>query len=434
VILCIVKEDKRVIAFDKSYMTFPELTSSIKPSDNYYVISQVDGILYSANLSLILNRCPSTINTWDLFETYLTTGLLTGAVKRSPRINYVWSKQGEKIVSIAPPIETTTNIIYRSSNSAAIYPFDTYNDIVADYGSRINPGVRNISGLRSMLTDVIFRKVNPTNTLDFNNTIPIINGMCIAPVVYNEELYAPYGTNYLLKEENKNILLMDLSPLGDIEIVRLKDCTPNTSPVFNFLEIILPITHSLANKSVILVLGGRMFFQDELYIPSDRLISISLKQHNIHNVLISNRIWVKDYDTPYTMTKSNLSYYINTQIWDTNDYNNFIVIIDNPNVKTSEYSISESFQRSLLEKSNNLFTIDKNNSKQGFVIRLSNRDIIDYTWIKKRSRDLIMFTPTPNIVIPDEDIGYIETSAVKTYGNRVVDSGYVYKNIFSVDS
>lgn len=433
-ILCIVKEDKRVIAFDKSYMTFPELTSSIKPSDNYYVISQVDGILYSANLSLILNRCPSTINTWDLFETYLTTGLLTGAVKRSPRINYVWSKQGEKIVSIAPPIETTTNIIYRSSNSAAIYPFDTYNDIVADYGSRINPGVRNISGLRSMLTDVIFRKVNPTNTLDFNNTIPIINGMCIAPVVYNEELYAPYGTNYLLKEENKNILLMDLSPLGDIEIVRLKDCTPNTSPVFNFLEIILPITHSLANKSVILVLGGRMFFQDELYIPSDRLISISLKQHNIHNVLISNRIWVKDYDTPYTMTKSNLSYYINTQIWDTNDYNNFIVIIDNPNVKTSEYSISESFQRSLLEKSNNLFTIDKNNSKQGFVIRLSNRDIIDYTWIKKRSRDLIMFTPTPNIVIPDEDIGYIETSAVKTYGNRVVDSGYVYKNIFSVDS
>lgn len=431
-VLCIIKEDKRVIAFDKSYMEFSDLLLSIKPQDNYYIIAEIGGVLYTADFSNIANRRPNNINTWDLFESYLTSGILVGSKKLSPRINYVWSKQGEKIVSIAPPVETDTNIIYRNTNSAIIYPFDTYNDIVADFGTRNDPSVRNILGLKSMLTDIVFRKVKP-NVINFNNTIPIVNGICCFPVVHNDELYTPYGTSYLPDTENKNILLMDFSPLGNIQTIRLKDCTSNSSPIANHLEIILPSEVTTLNKSVILVIGGRMFFPDEIYVPSSRLVSINLKKYNLHNILISNRIYMKDYDTSFTMTSSNFSYYVNTQIWNVNDYNNFVIIIDNPNVKTSEYSISESFERAILEKSNNLFTIEKNRSKQGFVMRLSNRDIIDYTWVTKRSRDLIMFAPSTNIIIPDNDVGYVETTSVKTYGQRMVDSGYVYKDIFSID-
>ena len=430
-ILCIIKEDKRVIAFDKSYMSFSDLISSIKPNDNYYIIANINNTLYSADLINIVNRCTRDVNTWDLFETYLTSGILFGSEKLSPRIKYVWTKQDNKAVAVNPPVEVSTHPIYRTINSVIVYPFDLYNDILADFGTRNNPSLRNITGLKSMLNDIIFRK-NVDNTINFNNTIPIINSMVCFPIVYEEELYTPNSTGYLPIEDNKNILLLDFSPIGNIETIRLKDCVKNTSPISSRLEILLPSNVTTANKSVILVLAGKMFFPNEIYIPSNRLITISLRRYNLNNILISNRIKIKDYDSVYTMTHVDTDYYVNNQIWNVDDYNNFIIIIDNPEVKTLEYPVGESFETVIPNKGNNLFMIDKNESKQGFVMRVDNRDIIDYTWLSKRARNLLMFSATDNLIFPDGDIGYIEPSPVKTYGKRIVDSKLLYKNIFSV--
>lgn len=441
-IKCIICENKNLKAFDTTTKSFSDFKLNLYTKDTYYIIAEHNGIMYSANLNRILNKIGSMCNTWEEFTSILTVNLLLDYKKLSPVCRFMYTKINDKMESTAMPVEIIKGTVYRNKVSVKTYSFDSETSIVADFGDLDHPKTRNLSNYKFMLKDIIFRNEGDV-VLDFDNTIPIINGVCTFPVVYQNELYARKSTELLQSSDNKNITLIDFSPIGSIEKIRLSECTRKTPTNSKRIEIVLPEGKTTEGKTVILVLGGRLFYPNDITVPSKRNISYVVG-NRLNDIIISNRIYRKDYDNTSTMTTSLLNYYINNTVWSNTDYNNFVILIDNPDVKVSYFSIDDSAfsisTKSLnMEPSDtnhmyrNIFIVDDLTGVDGFLVRRMNRDIVDYTIVQKRSKFVIMVSPCINIVVPDLDIGYVENTSIKTYGMKLSSSGFDIVDIFISD-
>lgn len=443
-ILCVIEEKQKIFSYHTSYKTLNSVLTNIKYDTNYYMIVDHLGIKYSTNLLKILNRLKVIrTTTWSQLTSLLNINILLGYQKYSPKPNYVWKLIDNKFVTTEPPEETTKQI-YRKEISVKTYSFDNSSEIEADFGSREMSSIRNLVNLKTVLRDIIFKK--KTNCeINFSNTIPIINGVCFCPFYYSvkDELYAPESTKYIPGSDNKNIVLIDFSPVSTFSTIRLSECERKTPFRNDKLEIILPQNRSLENKSVILVLGGRLFFSHEFSINSSRSIIFDIKE-SFNDILISNRIYKKDYDNQFKVTTSQIEYYVNEEMWKEDNYNNFIIILDNKNVKLSYVDLRES-TFSISTKSMNMLSNDNDHrcrdtfllpssmNPKGLLCRNINRDIIDYVYDHKYTKDILTMSPCFNIVITDTDLGYVEDTTIKTYGDKISSSSYILKNIFISD-
>jgi len=439
----IICENTKIYAFSPTSITLLSFLTFVTANTEYYILASHEGVYYSAHFAKVWNKIGGGCSTWANITTKLTTGLLLGYKRLAPRCEYMWNMVDERIVSKPMPTEPTHHSIYRKTKSVNTYSFDNTFKFDGDFGSKDSPSIRNIINYKFKLKDLVLRKTNEYDPIQLENTIPIVNGVAFCPIysLMTKELFVPGAMAYLPISDNKNTVLIDFSPLGNIQKIKLNTCTRKAPHRDDILEIILPSHVTTENKSVILVLGGRLFFPGDFYVAGNRQLVFYIKD-NFNNILISNRIYKKDYDNIFTVALSHLHHYVNTEMWDTLDYNNFIILIDNPKIKVIDNALDDSTHSVSLTSPNlfgdhqkdslrNIFLTSSFGTPRGILMRNSNRDIVDYVKIDKHSRDIIMVPGCSNVIIPDTDIGYVENNAIKTYGEKTANSSFVMKEIIA---
>lgn len=441
----IICESSVLFAFNPTTITLSNFLMNVTIGTKYYIVASHENVFYSADFLKIFNNIGGGCQDWAQLTSRLSTGILVGRKTLIPRCEYMWDMDiNGQVMSKPFPKEIETFHLYRQTQSVKIHSFDNSMEILADFGSKDRPSIRNIINYKFNLPDVVLRKINKFVDINFQNTIPIVNGVAFCPIYSSltDEMFIPFSTEYLPPETNKNIVLIDFSPVGNIQKIRLNQCIRRTPYRDDIVEIILPETATTKDKSVILVLGGRLYFVNDFYVSSERSLSFFIKD-DFNNVLISNRIYKKDYDNLFTVTLSHLNYYLNQEMWNEKNYNNFIILIDNPEVKVLNTSIGDSsqyisptymnlFNTHTYDKYRNIFLTSSYGVPRGLLMRNINRDIVDYIKVDKRSKDILMTLPSMNVIIPDTDVGYVENHPIKTYGNKIANSGFTMKDIFIV--
>lgn len=438
----IVCHNKKVFAFNPEAISLVTFLSNIEVNTTYYLIASHNNRFYASDLLKVYNSIGNGCMTWNQLNAKLTEGLLLGAATKIPYCHYMWDKKDNRSTTSAIPDGVKAWNLFQETKSVKIHSFDKTFDIEADFGSRNEPDVRNLTNYKFRLRDVVFRKKDTHVVINFQNTIPIVNGVSVTPLYYaaTDELFAPETVKYLPPSSNKNIILVDFSDIGSFEIIKLSDCTRQTPHRHDIVTIKLPGNKTLANKSVILVIGGRWYLQNEFHRCSDQMVSFYPKQ-SLHNALIANRIYSKDYNNLFTITTSNMEYHLDYTMWKPDSYTDFIIVINHPNVNvletaigTSDESISElsanTFKTSVKDSYRNIFLTHPSGEKKGLLMRTVNKDIVDFVQVNKHSKDILMTLPSTNVVIPDIDLGYVENTNIKTYGEKIANSSFVLKDIY----
>lgn len=109
-----------------------------------------------------------------------------------------------------------------------IYSVENNFGIDVAYGSHRAPGTRNNKKIKWNLPDLVFSLIGPEESVNFANTIPYVHGVACYPEVYKGELFAYQGAQLASKIEdlNKNIVLVDYSQLGNLNVIPLYNCEP----------------------------------------------------------------------------------------------------------------------------------------------------------------------------------------------------------------
>lgn len=289
------------------------------------------------------------------------------------------------------------------------------NDFAIDYGTIGNPSIRNQMHLQFMLHELIVRHTDPEHpAVNFNNTIPIVNGSVHYPVAFNNELYMRGGTDVLYSTTNRNqpVMLMDLSPLGttNMELVRFTDCMQHGSVNNDAIYFTMPPGKSVLGKSALLVIANRLYMPDEIEWVNNSTFIFSPSKLNLAQILLNQQVLMEDY-LPNTGTAViDLATFI-ASLGNQDDYNNFIILIDTPALKIVESDI-----RTSVTPNSFLFT----GRCGGLLVKHDTREIIDYTRLEYANDTLVSFThPLPMQVLrqypdnPITDISIVTTNTTQ---------------------
>lgn len=188
-----------------------------------------DGLTRYFNISRLLTSQPvsySSVTSWDKLEELFNT--LNGSVLEMIEVKVMvpstyLTKRDDSLISIVNPFASN------SSNQLRIYSGDNDTHINLEYGSVYFPTIRNNQSLRHLLSDVVVNTDYSPNKLNLKNTIPVINGVVCYPEYdsTNNELYARDGVAFVQNRKQfcSNTVLIDVSDLGDMECIKLSDCT-----------------------------------------------------------------------------------------------------------------------------------------------------------------------------------------------------------------
>lgn len=213
------------LCYDTSVYTFSELLSQ---SDGNYplviVLKDENESFFFYNLSTLVAEQPvyNQASDWESLTNYLNT-IPSSLLDEHKCVTLVPSRMksldGDKIKYIQTPFCSNAQV------ELDIYSVENNNEVTVSYGSYLLPAVRNNKLIKWKLNDVVFTK-NRNAKINFNNTIPFIDGVACFPYVYNDELYALEGSKLLTKNTsaNKNIVLVDFSKFGNLTTYKLSDC------------------------------------------------------------------------------------------------------------------------------------------------------------------------------------------------------------------
>lgn len=89
-----------------------------------------------------------------------------------------------------------------------------------------NKAIRSRQIYTSKLPDLVFTKTDRSKNINFNNTLPVVNGCICYPEVWGNNLFAYEGRRFINRHTryNKNLLLLDFSPFGQLHIIKLSQC------------------------------------------------------------------------------------------------------------------------------------------------------------------------------------------------------------------
>ena len=213
--------------YDTSAITLGDVLGSQDGTQQVILCLERDeGSILFVDLMKLYAEQPVSANgvvDWDTMLAYLTNLDTTVLVryKTTTLVPYrMLTIQNNVKTYIATPFYTditTTLNIYSVENNFGI-------DV--GYGSHLSPGTRNNIRLKWNLPDLIFTKAIPGDVVNFNNTIPVVNGVVCYPYVYADTLFAFRGAQLTSKvaDLNKNILLIDYSNLGSLTTIPLYKC------------------------------------------------------------------------------------------------------------------------------------------------------------------------------------------------------------------
>ena len=143
---------------------------------------------------------------------------------------------------------------------------DQHPDVVGTFGSHTELNMEGDFEYRHALHDAVFKFKK--RLVDPGTTLPVCNGLCCYPRVYDGKIYASEGQrlSYNEKDRNRRWVLVDFSPVGGCKFVHLSELKGTLS------EFIMPEDYDPTTQSVLLVLRGRLFFPHEFEIVNRRLL------------------------------------------------------------------------------------------------------------------------------------------------------------------
>lgn len=322
----------------------------------YLLVSISDTEKIHIDLSLVfvetsLNR----LTTWEDIKNNLTDRIL-------------------EAYSATLPTNTTKNLI-------TTHLLNT-DDFELSYCNITTPEDRNIKTFRWRMPDLVVTKINEKNTTNFNNCLCCINGIVSIPYVYKGELFIKDGARYMSSTTELNwpsVLLMDFSELGDIEIIPFKDCSTkyytdhNAKDSYCDIKLYLPDGKSLKNKTVFPVIAHSLFFPENVIISSQNSIVISPYKLPIRTSLLKTYQHSEKFieNTDIIKTDSSVEKYITEEMFATDWYGNFFVVVNNPRIFiTSVYTT--------VYASSTHSTISDN----GILFDKSTQSFLDYTKVE----------------------------------------------------
>lgn len=414
-ILCLVETTPRdMVCYDKSFKPFAYLKASMELGLFFTVVvedSDTD-LVYSVNLSAMMAVYPefNTINDYAALEAFFTVSMIElYEVKAIMPANMFTRNADNRILMVQPPIGTD------ETTGPKIISITHNLDLISDYGTRLNPSLRNNANLKWHLPDIILRHKDPARkVVDFEQCLPVINGKIHYPLPFNDELYVLNSTGVLRSSSEGGManLLMDFAPMGGMQTVRFKDCTK--IPTDRGVTVKLPDGMSLTGKSFILVLAGRFFQPQECSQLNEDTIYFDTNNFNLENVLLSNKHLNKEFNKG-TMVATTDSTEYTDQIFDEDHYESFIVVF---NTDAMQYLLS----KPLFNITPRMLKFPVNTG--GLLIRIMTREIVDYSRQYDTDGTIVYISP-PNQVnrIPVDRGDNIHNSSY------VLDKGGIYDHV-----
>ena len=226
-ILGIIRQVDRVNkCFDMTTITLVEALTYTKPGGHTIVALDIDDATTFIDLSKLYAEQPvsnNNVTDWTSLVTYLES-LSEELFARYEAYCLVPSRMETIINGVRTMVKTpfTSNLL----NELNICSVENSFGIDVGYSSHLYPEQINSRGIKWFLQDLVFTHTQRKHLVDFNNTIPVVNGVVCYPYVINDKLYAYQGAKLATKvsELNKNIVLIDFSPIGKINKVKLSDC------------------------------------------------------------------------------------------------------------------------------------------------------------------------------------------------------------------
>lgn len=289
----------------------------ITPNIPYTITLDLSLLFLETNL----NKC----NSWEEIGSLLTTSLIESYSVQIPDTN------GKNLIST--------------------HLFNT-DDFELSYCNLTTPENRNISTFKWRMPDLAVTKINNKNTTNLNNCICVVNGLINRPQIRINKDGSLYEPNELLvkdgakfmssssKEHQPSAVLLDFSELGDIEFVPFSDCeieyqNKNNIKSYNSdIKLTLPEKYSLRNKTIFPVIAHSLFFPNEIKIISDKSILISPYKLPIRKLLLKLYQHTEKFikNTDIIKTDFTVISYIEEEMFNKNNYGNFFIIIDNPQI------------------------------------------------------------------------------------------------------
>jgi len=383
-IICIIESrPEDMLCYNTTFLPFETFKTRIDVNlDVAMVIHDNDNDkYYSFNFLEYLKNVLGAhmLNTWDDICATLSIPCILRYHTLPIVPTYLYTRRRNGDIAIVPcPVSTAAN------TSPNIISISHSSDFITGYASRKKPNDRNNNILRHQMTDVVISHAHDNKeVLDFNNCIPVINGKVHFPIVFDDELWAVDGTAVLASQTeggSANILL-DFSPMGGVSCVRLADCTLTSNN--DRYELVLPDEYSLANKTYILVLAGRIFLDYETTKLTDHRFSFNVKKFNLDNILLSNIALQQTFIRGTTIAKTYARDYME-HVCDVDNYENFVIIVDNPKIKWH-------YMRPLQQLSETKLKFPP--TAGGVLLRRCTREVIDYTRQVEQFATIVSFSP-----------------------------------------
>ena len=208
--------------------------------------------------------------------------------------------------------------------------------IVAGYGDITN-SLRDDKYSSWMCPDVVISKGN--TKLDLSSSVPFCNGVACLPKMRNEDLYALGGSKYMKEDRDwvdRNVTVVDFSPLGDTTIIPFSECSIVNKSVYpkNYFEVSIP--EDIMDKTTILVILGRMIYPHQLSRVNKNTFGVDLDLLGFKTYVVENKLKSGDntFNT-YDYTCDNIDDVVST-IGMSDDTDNFAIAIGG-DVKFCEY-------------------------------------------------------------------------------------------------
>jgi hypothetical protein len=401
-ILCLTKINKSTVdTFNKSYIDYNSFKLSLDVNDQIICIFEdEEGNTYPVNFSKMMQEKSelTTATTWSQVEAFVTEemAILFHIV---PVVSPTMAIRDGGVISVKTPFNTEGN------NQLNILSVNYTDGIIVDYGTVKDPSLRNLPNRRHALKDLIFRS-SRIDAINLNNTIPVTGGIIHYPVVFNDELYAINAAAALKTASVGGVenVLIDFSPLGDIEIVKFSDCTNLLGDRVTFK---LPVNKTFENKTCFLVVAGRLIFPDEFLVIGDNTVSFVPEAFGLDSILISNNM-IRGTKIRNTLNvKVNVDDYIGT-IGNVDNTECFIIILNTPKILINKIECTFAIHDRLLRFPTNA---------GGLLMNKVTREIVDYSRQKESDSTTIFignkmdFTQLINDDSPDGvSLGYLDAN------------------------
>ena len=234
-----------------------------------------------------------------------------------------------------------------------------HNYIDVGYGSIVKKHLNNKYAARRVTNDVTFT-FNRVGVVDINNTVPICNGYFCYPEVDGNVLYGLNGAQLSRNRSDRDggHILVDFSPAGSIELVKLSDCT-GTIDSFK-----LPADKSMGGKSVLMIIDGHLFMPGDFKRTTDTTIVFD-KNKFTRFMHIDKQQCMYDFRRNTGIIELKETDLMNSP-------NSFLILI-NANIGIAQYE-------PIVRISDNMFKFA--GYAGGLALDLTTRTIVDYTRIQ----------------------------------------------------